>query len=142
SISLRAGASVPDGAFKQLSDVGANFAVGFEARGNSVASAEVIFGYHRFLSANLGPDLGLFQFSGNLKVYTPGAAVRFFANAGPGAYKFDPGGTDFGGNVGGGIQFNVSSRFAVEGAYNLHVVNTPGSSSKFSTVQIGLRYRF
>jgi opacity protein-like surface antigen len=142
SVSLRAGASVPHGTFKQFSDVGANFGVGFEARANGAVSAEVIFGYHRFLSANLGPDLGLFQFSGNLKVYTPDAAVRFFASAGPGVYKFDPGDADIGGNFGSGIQYNVTSRFAVEGAYNLHVVNTPGSSAKFSTVQAGLRYRF
>jgi hypothetical protein len=142
SVSLRGGVSIPHGAFRQLSDVGANFAAGFEARATEAVSAEAIFGYHKFFIAGPGPDLSLYQVSGNLKVYTPDAAVRFFANAGPGVYKFDPGPTDVGANFGGGIQFNVSSRFAVEGAYNFHIVNTAGTRAKFSTLQGGFRYWF
>jgi opacity protein-like surface antigen len=54
----------------------------------------------------------------------------------------DDGGTHGGLNLGAGLQFNVSPKFAVEGAYNFHNAFLSGTSFRFSTVQGGVRFRF
>jgi opacity protein-like surface antigen len=82
------------------------------------------------------------QFSGNVKVFGGSGSVRPFINGGGGAYHFDGGDTRGGANLGGGLQFNLTPTFAIEGAYNFHTVFTPGSNVKFSTLQGGVRFRF
>jgi len=69
-----------------------------------------------------------------------------FVNGGVGGYRFSIGSgsssTYFGGNVGGGVLYNVTSRFGLQGSYNFHVVNTPVEATKFSTAQGGIRVVF
>jgi opacity protein-like surface antigen len=56
---------------------------------------------------------------------------------------FSPGATGHGGlNVGAGVQHDISPSFAVEGVYNFHNIFTSGSSTQFSGVQGGVRFRF
>jgi hypothetical protein len=104
-------------------------------------SLEGIFGYHHFPGSLLG-DLNVYQFSVNGKTYLTGGTVRPFVNGGVGGYKFSPGSTYFGGNFGGGVLFNLTSRLGLQGSYNFHVVDTSGTATKWSDVQVGLRVEF
>ena len=58
-------------------------------------------------------------------------------NGGIGGYKFSPGSTYFGGNVGGGMLYTLTPCFGLQFSYNLHVVDT-GPAIKFSDVQFGV----
>jgi opacity protein-like surface antigen len=88
-------------------------------------------------------DLNVHQISFNGKVYGNSSPVRPFFNFGGGAYNFGSGAATHGGlNAGGGVQYDVTPTFAVEGAYNFHNVFTSGSSTRFSTLQGGVRFRF
>lgn len=151
-LSLHAGASIPHADFGNIFNPGPNFGLDLEYRLSNHVSLEALYGFHRFRGEDFGnvsvEDINLHQFSGNVKVFGGNGSVRPFLNAGGGAYHFDfgdlaPGGDTRGGvNVGGGLQFNLTPTFAVEGSYNFHNVFTPGTNVKFSTVQGGVRFRF
>jgi opacity protein-like surface antigen len=144
AVFLHFGAAFPHGNFNNVFDPGFSFNGGLEYAVTDYFSVEGIFGAHRFENSFVGGNnVDLFQFSGNGKFYlsAPGT-VRPWFNFGVGAYKFDPGSTRFGGNVGTGLQFNLTQKFALEAAYNFHAVSTTGTSTRFSTLQGGFRFRF
>jgi opacity protein-like surface antigen len=145
-LSLHAGVSIPHGDFNRFFNPGPNVAVDLEYRITSTFSLEAIYGFHRFGEEAFGfvnqDGLNLHQLSFNGKLYGSSSPVRPFVNFGGGAYHFDPSSTHGGVNVGGGVQFDVSSTVAVEGSYNFHNVFTSGSSTTFSTAQGGVRFRF
>ena len=140
---LDAGAGVPHGTFSNFFDPGFSFNGGVEYMFTPYVSAEGIFGYHRF-PADFGGHLNLYQLSANVKTYftAPPNQVRPFVNGGIGAYKFGSGSTRFGGNLGAGILFELTPRFGLQGSYNFHMVNTPGVTTRFSTLQGGVRFVF
>jgi opacity protein-like surface antigen len=153
--SLHAGASIPHPDFSDSRRPGPNFGVDLEYRFNKYFSLEAVYTFHRFGGERLGPfgpgqvffeldDVNLHQFSVNGKLYAAGGNSPFrpFVNLGGGAYKFDPGSTRGGVNLGGGLQFDVTEKMAVEGAYNFHNVFGFSGDLKFSTVQAGVRFRF
>jgi opacity protein-like surface antigen len=148
-LSLHAGASIPHPDLSSGFDPGPNFGVDLEYRLSNRVSLEALYGFNRFRGEDFGfvslPDINLHQLSGNVKVFGGSGSVRPFLNGGGGAYVFDGGGgtdTRGGANLGGGVQFNLTPTFAVEGSYNFHSVFTPGSNVKFSTLQGGVRFRF
>jgi len=144
AIFLHFGAAFPHSNFSNVFDPGFSFNGGLEYAVTDYFSVEGIFGAHHFENSFVGGNnLDVFQFSGNGKVYlaAPGS-VRPWFNFGVGAYKFDPGSTRFGGNVGTGLQFNITPRFALEAAYNFHAVSSTGTGTKYSTLQGGFRFRF
>ena len=143
SIGLRAGLGSPLGTFGNSVDPGFAFDADLERRlaASPNIALQVLFGYNTFGVS--GGDLKVTRLSGNLKWYLPVApAVKLFVNGGAGAYWFDPGDTETGTNVGGGIQWDVTATFAIEGAYNLHVVSGDRDNVKFATYQGGVRIRF
>ena len=146
-LSIHAGVSIPHGAFTNLFNTGPNIAFDLEYRINRTFSLEGIYGYHRFNGEQFGTlrvaDLSLHQFSVNGKVYGGSSPTRPFFNFGGGAYVFYPGASTHAGlNVGAGVQHDISPNFAVEGVYNFHNIFTSGSSTRFSTLQGGVRFRF
>jgi hypothetical protein len=138
---LDAGAGIPHGTFSNAANTGFSFNAGLEYIATSHFSVEGIFGYHHFPGAVAG-DVNLYQFSANGKVYLTNGNFRPFVNGGVGGYKFGSASTYVGGNFGGGFLHSFNSRFGVQGSYNFHVVNTPGSATKFSTIQGGIRWVF
>jgi len=142
---LDAGGNFPHGTFGQAFDHGFSLNAGLEYILASHFSVEGIFGYHRF-PGTITPDLNIYQFSGNGKVYLTTGTFQPFVNGGVGGYRFSIGSgsssTYFGGNVGGGVLYNLTSRFGLQGSYNFHVVNTPVEATKFSTAQGGIRFVF
>lgn len=146
-LSLHGGVSIPHGNFNTVFNPGPNVGVDLEYRVTPTFSLEAIYTYHRFNGETFGsfhvPDLNLHQFSANGKVYGSSSPVRPFFNFGGGAYVFTPGVSTHGGlNVGGGLQFDVNPNFAVDAMYNFHNVFTSGSNTRFSTAQVGVRWRF
>lgn len=141
-LSLHAGSNFPQGTFNKVFDPGFSFTFDLEYRVNKNFSLEGLFGYNRFRNSLIGPDLNLYNVSGNAKYYFGSAKTRAFVNAGGGVYKFDPGVTRGGVNVGLGVQREVNPRLAIDlFSYNFHTVATPGSQTNFSTVQFGFHYR-
>jgi opacity protein-like surface antigen len=146
-LSVHAGVSIPHGDFSNVFNPGPNVAFDLEYRINHTFSVEGIYGFHRFRGEQFGAfrlaDLNLHQFSVNGKVYGSSSPTRPFFNFGGGAYVFTPGASTHGGlNVGVGVQHDINPSIAVEGVYNFHNVFTSGSSTQFSTVQGGVRFRF
>jgi len=145
-LSLHAGVSIPHGNFDTVFNPGPNVGVDLEYRVTPTFSLEGIYGFHRFNGETIGSvsigDLNLHQLSFNGKVYGSSSPVRPFFNFGGGVYHFDPSSTHGGLNVGGGLQFDVTPTVAVDAMYNFHNVFTSGSSTRFSTVQGGVRFRF
>jgi opacity protein-like surface antigen len=149
-LSLHAGASIPHADFGDIFSAGPNFGVDLEYRLSNQLSLEALYTFHRFRGKDFGvfsvPDTNLHQFSGNVKAYGGSGSVRPFINGGGGVYHFDfgsGGGDTRGGvNLGGGLQFNITPTFAVEGSYNFHNVFTSGPNVRFSTLQGGVRFRF
>jgi opacity protein-like surface antigen len=139
---LDLGGAFPHGTFSNFFNPGFNLNAGLEYMVTSHFSAEGVFGYHHF-PAKSGAGLNVYQFSGNAKVYlVPPQKFRPFLNGGIGAYKFSPGSGNFGGNFGGGVLYELTPRFGLQGSYNFHDVNTTGGATKFSAIQGGVRYVF
>lgn len=138
------GAAIPNGTFGNAFNKGFSFNAGLEYIVNPHFSAEGIFGVHHF-GGTLTGDLNVFQFTGGAKVYSSpfGGNNRAFFRAGLGGYHFTVGpSTNFGGYVGGGLLHELNAHWGIEGVYTFHTVNTPGTATKFSTVQGGIRYLF
>ena len=137
-----AGAAIPHSDLSFFLDPGFSVNGGLEYMITPQFSVEGVFGYHRF-SAFFDDAAGLYQVSGNAKFYLVDeeSSVRPFVNGGVGAYITDSATTHFGGNFGGGVLFEVTPHFGVQGAYNFHVFSF-GDSARFSTVQGGVRFRF
>jgi len=139
------GAGIPHGTFSNFFNPGFSFNAGLEYMVNPHFSAEGIFGYHHFGSKLPAvSNLNVYQFSVNAKAYFVALPNKFrpFVNGGVGAYKFSPGSSHFGGNVGAGVLYEVTPKFGLQGSYNYHAVNTPGTTTKFSTIQGGVRFVF
>lgn len=143
-LSLHAGATIPHGDFNNIFDPGASLGVDLEYRVNNNFSVEAIFGYHRFSLESLFSDdqASIYSLSANAKYYGGSGSVRPFVNGGAGVYVTDSGNARPGLNLGAGLQFNVSPKVAVEGAYDFHNVFFSGDSLQFSTVRGGVRFRF
>jgi hypothetical protein len=143
AVFLDLGAGIPNGTFANGFKTGFSANAGLEYMFSQYVSAEGIFGYHYF-PGKLSGNEHVYQFSANVKAYLtpPSNTIRPFLNAGIGGYKFSPGSTHFGSNFGGGVLFQVTFHFGIEGSYNFHYVTTPGASTRFSTVQGGVRWVF
>ena len=134
-----AGAGIPHGTFGNFFNTGFSLNAGLEYIATSHFSAEGIFGYHHFPGTITG-DLNLYQFSVKGEAYLTSGTLRPFVNGGIGAYKFSPGPTKFGGNVGAGLLYSLTSRVGLEGAYNFHAINTAGGVTEYSSFQGGIRF--
>ncbi|HEV7505503.1 MAG TPA: hypothetical protein VGS07_11370 [Thermoanaerobaculia bacterium] len=137
---LDAGPNFPHGDFGRFVDGRFSVNAGLEGFVASNTSIEGIVGYHAF-KVPFVDDPHIWQLSVNLKQYFGPGPLHFFINGGGGAYRFDPGSTTkFGGNVGAGLLYDMSSTWGLEGVYNFHTINTSGESTRFSTVQVGIRH--
>lgn len=140
---IHIGANFPHGALSNTNNPGFSLNSGIEYTVTRQFSLEGIFGYHRLNGATGIADKNLFQISVNGKLYVGNGPLRGFVNGGTSVYHFSPGSvTRPGVNAGGGLQYSISARVALEGAYNLHSVFTTGTSTLFSTVQGGAWFKF
>ena len=143
AVFVDAGVAVPHGDISTFLDPGFSLNTGLEYAIAPQFSAEGIFGYHRFSTIFSG-NTNLYQLSGNGKFYfvDESTKLRPFVDGGVGAYVIDSGTAHFGANVGGGVLYEVSRKVGVKGSYKFHNVFTSGANTRFSTVQLGVRFRF
>jgi len=136
------GVAVPHGDFNIFFDPGVSVNAGVEYMITSQFSAVGTLGYNRFSNFFSG-HTNLYQVSGNGKFYLvdESSKVRPFVNGGLGAYVTDSGTAHFGGNVGGGVLYEATPHFGIQGSYNFHLFSA-GTNFKYSTVQGGVRFRF
>ncbi len=137
------GPNFPHGSFANGVDGKWSANVGVERLITSDWSVEGIFGYHAFdVQEVSNPHIWQFSVNGK-RWFGNGSQWHPFLNAGAGAYRFDPGNTTkVGWNAGGGVLYDVTSTWGVEGVYNYHSVHASGDAADFSTVQVGARIRF
>jgi opacity protein-like surface antigen len=137
--SARIGATLPQA---DTLDPGLSVNLGLEYYVAPHVTLEGVLGYHAFESSGSNADLDAWQLSVNGRFYLPTATrLKPYANAGAGAYKLDPGSTEFGYNAGVGLDYELRPNLALEGAYNYHDVDPGNLNIEFSTLQIGLRWQ-
>jgi len=137
---LDAGPNFPHGDLNLIADGRASVNAGLEGFVAPNTSLEGILGYHAFKSPFIS-DPHIWQLSLNAKQYFGPGPWHFFINAGAGAYRFDPGSTTkLGGNAGAGVIWDLSSLWSLEALYNFHTINSSGTNTQFSTVQVGIRH--
>ena len=140
------GVAVPHGDSSTFLDAGVSLNAGLEYMITKQFSAEGTFGYHRFsnrFSTFFGDASHVYQLSGNGKFYfvDESSKVRPFINGGVGAYVTDSATVHFGGNVGGGVLYEITPKWGIQGSYNFHSFSS-GSGVHFSAIQGGVRFRF
>jgi len=136
------GVAVPHGDINTFLDPGLSLNAGLEYMITPQFSAEGMFGYQRFSNFFSG-NTSLYQLSANGKFYLVdhSTKVRPFINGGVGDYVTNSGTSHFGGNVGGGVLYEATPHFGIQGSYNFHAFNA-GDTARFSTIQGGVRWRF
>jgi hypothetical protein len=139
---LALGSTYPSGSFSNSykRDLAAN--VGFEYGLGPTTAIEATIGLHRFKGKSGAPDVDVTQYGVNGKWYFPAQQFRPFVTLGLGGYSFDPGSNRFGGNAGAGVQFDIAPQWSVEGRYTFHSVSGNSPNSRYSTLQLGLRYSY
>ena len=78
----------------------------------------------------------------NLKYYFPTLPRWIFVNAAPGIYMQENNSPDFGWFRGGGVYWPINSTISAEAAYNYHTIFTKPNDTTFSTIWLGIKYRF
>lgn len=135
------GVGIPNGTLSNVANTGVSFNAGLEYIVNQLFSAEGILGVHHF-PGKIAGDITAVQFTAGGKVYVTHSPNRLFFRAGLGGYHFTSATTNFGGYFGVGLLHEFNQHLGLEGVYTFHAVNTPGSASKFSSIQGGIRYAF
>jgi len=138
---LALGSTFPHGSFRNAHDGGFAGNIGFEYGLNANAAIEATLGYHEFKGTNGAPEIDVTQYGVGAKWYFA-MPWRPFLTAGIGGYSFDPGSSRFGGWVGAGVQVPIDARWSIEGRYNYHMVSGNSPNSRYSTLQLGVRYGF
>jgi hypothetical protein len=115
---------------------------GLERQLSPAWSVEGILGNHLFGELGFARP-HIWQMSLGVKRFFGTSRLRPFVHAAAGAYNVDPGDeTRAGGNAGVGVLYEITPAWAIEGAYNFHIINDDNDSLSFSTVQWGVRFTF
>ena len=141
SLSLHMGGNVPVGQSGRYSS-GPGGGVDLEYRLNTTYALEAFLGLDGLGGKAGTADLRVTQLYVSGKVYLLPGTIRPFALAGVGGYGLDPGSWEAGIHAGGGVQFDLSPRVAVEVAAKYHDVPSPTPALQFVTFQVGVRLRF
>jgi opacity protein-like surface antigen len=140
-IGVHIGVDIPHGELADSVDSALTAGLDFEVRLAPRFAAVATVMWTSFEDAS-GSDLKLTRVSGSVKGYLANGRFRPFLLAGTGAYVFDPGQSQAGVNLGGGIQGLVTHVVAVEATYQYHAVSGSSPKAKYSEVTGGVRFRF
>ena len=136
------GRTFPNGSFSNAYDDGLTGTVGLEYSFTPTLSLEGTLSGNRFAGQGGASDIDVMQLGVNAKWYFTPQPLRWFATAGVGAYRFNPGSTRFGGNVGVGLQYWLTQQLSLEARYGFNAVASNAPNSNFSTLQLGVRFAF
>lgn len=142
-LSLHAGLAQPHGALSAIAKQGSTFNLDFIYPIRPKLAWDLRGGTAKFDGKAGNPDTDVWMLSPNLRyTFVPTAPVRLFLNGGIGAYHFDPGQFEGGGNLGLGVNVPAGRRFAIEATYNYHWVFTASPTPRFSQIQLGVLKSF
>ena len=139
--SFHLGMNFPLGSFNKTHDPGPSLTFDLEypvARNFSVVG---LLGFHYFHGEDV-PDLYYTNLSLNGKLYFPVGSWRGFVNAGPGVYFPKTGPSEFGFNVGTGLQFQLQPKLVFEVGPDFHFVDPGGRRRVFLDAKMGIAFRF
>lgn len=142
AFSLHAGSTFPHGVLGNIFNSGPSFGADLEYRFTPLFSLEAFLGHDRFQNSFFNDTFHITHLSLQPKFTFGTGTVRPSVHAGLGAYFPEGGGTRFGGNLGASVQFWITPNFAIEPGYNFRMINTSGSTLKYSTLHGGVRFRF
>lgn len=144
SIAVFGGATFPTGSFGTIA--GSSYSLGLKPAFHFAGpggnwSAGVYFGRDNFKNASGGSDFHLLHFSPELE-FTPALRVCPIPSlhAGVGAYRDENGNVEPGYNLGASLGVCIRPRVNLLARYDFRSV--PGFSRDYSTLQLGLRFRF
>lgn len=141
--SLHAGLAQPHGVLKSIAKQGSTLNLDFLYPIRPRWAWDLRLGVSSLDGRAGNPDIDIWMLSPNIR-YTvnPTAPVRLFFNGGVGAYHFDPGQFEAGGDLGLGLNVPAGARFAIEATYNYHWVFTASPTLRYSQIQAGVLFSF
>jgi hypothetical protein len=144
SASLHLGLCIPHGSIGNQYDPGLSALLDFSYRIGNRLYLESLVGMNQFAGKGSVDNLSIYQISVNAKYlyYRSQSGWFSYVNSGAGAYIMDPGDTKAGMNIGAGLQYNITHTFALEAAYNYHIIADTNPSFQFSSGHIVARIRF
>jgi hypothetical protein len=110
-------------------------------RVNKYVSAELLVGLHYFPQEDPDDTFTWINTSINAKVSYPIGMFKVFANGGGGIYFQESDNRIPGWNLGGGLALDFHPNWGAELGYNYHTIMDDDNIA-FSTIQLGIRYRF
>jgi hypothetical protein len=142
SLSLHAGSSIPSGNFANDYQTGINVLLDVDYHFSNQWTLVSLFGYNNFKSKTTGvDDQYLFIISANLRYYKPfSASWSVYIGGGPGLYIPKNGNTEFGANIGLGINYELNSRVNFEIGADYHAMFS--NNTQFIQNHIGVVFRF
>lgn len=139
---LYQGSNIPHDTLAQQYNSGMSLSAMLEYLLSHRFSVFLSAGYDRFLPDQkeiITNDLDVFNISGNLKFYPVVGTFQMAVFGGLGFYMATPGDDKGGANFGTATEYRLNTRLSIELKYNYHWVFN--DIIKFSTVQLGFRYR-
>ena len=139
---LALGRTSPQSSFSNNYDGGLSATVGLEYNLTPSYALEATLSGYRFRGSSGAVDIDVTQIGVNATWYFTPQPLRWFAAAGVGSYKFDPGRNRTGVSLSAGFQYELAPQWSLEARYGLHSVSGNAPNSRFSTLQLGVRYAF
>jgi len=121
---------------------GAAATIDFELPLTRSLSVEAMAGVGRFNGKSGIPDVDIFTYVVDAKLYLVDGDWRPFVMGGGGVSSSNPGMAGGEWNVGAGLRYDASARFAFEAGYQFHETYQGGKGVPFSTLQVGVLLKF
>jgi len=136
---LDLGRTFPHGNHGEFAEGGFSINGGVERILSPRVSVEAILGHHRFENNIESP--AIWQFAAGGKYWFGTTPLRPFLGASAGAFHITARSTTrFGATAGGGVLYELTPSFGIEGVFNYNVIKLERTSIDFSTVQVGMRF--
>jgi len=142
SVSLHGGVAIPHGRLRRTHTSGAAATIDFELPLTRSLSVEAMAGVGRFNGKSGIPDVDIFTYVVDAKLYLVDGDWRPFVMGGGGVSSSNPGMAGGEWNVGAGLRYDASARFAFEAGYQFHETYQGGKGVPFSTLQVGVLLKF
>jgi hypothetical protein len=139
SLSLHAGGNSPRGDLGESCDGDLSWGVDLEYRLSATWAVELFYGHEDLDCPNGEGEIDHLSLHG--KAYLSTGPWRPFLGAGAGQYDFNPGSSETGFNLFGGLQTDLAPRVGLEATAHYRLVDVNGGDADFLAYHLGLRLR-
>jgi hypothetical protein len=142
SASIHSGVAVPTGSFADDFDSGLNILMDVDYRLSPKWSLVGLFGFNDFKSNTTGVDDNYWiNLSTNMRYHKPlRGPLSYYIGAGPGVYIPESGSTEFGANIGFGLDYKYNSSTTIEIGVDYHRVFD--GDTQFLHTHAGILFQF